>query len=87
MSTVADQSGGFYIDPTIYAGVDNLVRIASEDVFGPVVIIHPFATDAEPPRWRTIRITVWSPESGPLTSRALNVSDQLRVGQVFVVGK
>lgn len=33
---------GYYVEPTIYTGVDNSMRIAREEVFGPVLSVIPF---------------------------------------------
>ncbi len=38
---------GFFIEPTILAGVDNRMRIAREEVFGPVLTVLPFADEEE----------------------------------------
>jgi len=85
VSTVADETGGFYIDPTIYTGVDNSARIAREEIFGPVVVVIPFDDDAEAVAMANdsdygLVAGVWTKD----VSRALTVSDRLRVGQVFV---
>ena len=32
---------GFYVEPTIFADVDNGMRIAQEEIFGPVLVDHP----------------------------------------------
>jgi acyl-CoA reductase-like NAD-dependent aldehyde dehydrogenase/alcohol dehydrogenase class IV len=34
--------GGFYCEPTVFADVDNSMRIAQEEIFGPVVCVIPF---------------------------------------------
>jgi aldehyde dehydrogenase (NAD+) len=34
---------GFYVEPTLFAGVDNTSRIAREEVFGPVLTVIPYA--------------------------------------------
>ncbi len=39
--------GGFYYAPTLFAGVDNRMRIAREEIFGPVVSVIKFDTDEE----------------------------------------
>jgi acyl-CoA reductase-like NAD-dependent aldehyde dehydrogenase len=38
--------GNFYL-PTVLTGVDNKARVAQEEIFGPVVTIMPFKTEAE----------------------------------------
>ena len=38
---------GFYVQPTIFAGVHNQMVIAREEVFGPVLVMIPFADEAE----------------------------------------
>ena len=34
---------GFFVEPTVFAGVNNRMRIAQEEIFGPVVCAIPFA--------------------------------------------
>ena len=38
---------GYYVKPTIFAGVHNQMTIAQEEVFGPVLVMIPFADEAE----------------------------------------
>ena len=38
---------GFYVEPTIFDGVDDSMTIACEEIFGPVVTIHPFHDEDE----------------------------------------
>jgi aldehyde dehydrogenase (NAD+) len=33
---------GWYVEPTLFAGVDNSMRIAREEIFGPVLVVIPF---------------------------------------------
>ncbi len=40
-------SGGAYLMPTVFDGVSNEMRIAREEIFGPVVSVIPFDTEAE----------------------------------------
>lgn len=85
VATVPGEEGGFYVKPTVYADVHNRMRIAQEEVFGPVLVAIPFDTEEE-----AIAIandsdygligTVWSRD----VSRALRVADQIEAGQVFV---
>ena len=39
-------SHGWYVQPTIFADVDNRARIAQEEIFGPVLTVIPFETEA-----------------------------------------
>ncbi|PWJ13835.1 aldehyde dehydrogenase family protein [Jannaschia seohaensis] len=85
VATVSGQEGGFYIEPTVYADVNNAMRIAQEEIFGPVGVAIPFDTEED-----AIRIandsdygligTLWSRD----ISRALRVADRIEAGQIFV---
>ena len=41
------RSGGFYVEPTIFADATNDMRIAQEEIFGPVLTTIDFATEDE----------------------------------------
>jgi aldehyde dehydrogenase (NAD+) len=83
----ADRDKGFFIDPTVIAGLDNDSRVAREEIFGPVltVIAHDGDDDA-------VRIANDSPFglSGTVFSgddeRAAAVAARMRVGTVNVNG-
>jgi aldehyde dehydrogenase (NAD+) len=36
---------GWYVEPTVFAGVDNKMRIAQEEIFGPVLVVIPYDGD------------------------------------------
>lgn len=38
---------GFFLAPTIFDGVDDSMGIAREEIFGPVLTVHPFTTEEE----------------------------------------
>ncbi len=40
-------SGGFWVPPTVFADVTATMRIAQEEIFGPVAALLPFDTEAE----------------------------------------
>jgi aldehyde dehydrogenase (NAD+) len=42
-----DLADGFFIEPTLFADVDNRSAIAQEEIFGPVLAITPFDDEAE----------------------------------------
>lgn len=41
---------GFYVQPTVFRDVDNRMRIAQEEIFGPVLVVIPFDDDADAAR-------------------------------------
>ncbi|BBZ11969.1 aldehyde dehydrogenase [Mycobacterium branderi] len=82
----ADRAIGFFIEPTVIAGLGNDARVAREEIFGPVltVIAHDGDDDA-------VRIANDSPYglSGTVfgdPERAAAVASRLRVGTVNVNG-
>jgi aldehyde dehydrogenase (NAD+) len=83
----ADRDTGFFIEPTVIAGLDNGAKVAREEIFGPVltVIAHDGDDDA-------IRIANDSPYglSGTVFSgddeRAAGIAARLRVGTVNING-
>ncbi|MFE4859150.1 aldehyde dehydrogenase [Streptomyces sp. NPDC056670] len=38
---------GWYVEPTLFGGVDNTMRIAREEIFGPVICLLPYGDEAE----------------------------------------
>jgi aldehyde dehydrogenase (NAD+) len=76
---------GWFIEPTIFTGVDNRMRIAREEVFGPVLSVIRFRDEQE-----AIEIANDSPyglAAGVWTAsikRALHASERLRAGTVWV---
>ena len=42
-----DLAGGYFVPPTIVSGVRNDMRIAREEIFGPVLSVIPFRDEAE----------------------------------------
>lgn len=40
-------AGGNYVEPTVFAGAGNQMRVAQEEIFGPVLTVIPFATESE----------------------------------------
>lgn len=78
-------SEGWFVEPTIFADVTNDMRIAREEVFGPVLSIIPFEDEAD-----AIRIandTIYGLAAGVWTSsirRAIKMSEALKAGTVWV---
>ncbi len=76
---------GYYVRPTVFAGVRNDMTIAREEIFGPVLVILPYADEAE-----AVRLANDTPyglaayvQSSDV-ERARRVSAQLRAGNVFM---
>jgi aldehyde dehydrogenase (NAD+) len=82
---VDGHDGGFYYRPTIFGGATNTMKIAQEEIFGPVLVVIPFEDDAEAVRLANESIyglagAVWSSDTG----RAIKVAEQLRTGTVWI---
>lgn len=45
--TTKAASAGFYVEPTLFADVTRHMRIAREEIFGPVAVLMPFDTEAQ----------------------------------------
>ena len=44
---ILEESGGWFVPPTVFDGVRNDMRIAREEIFGPVLSVIEFDTEAE----------------------------------------
>ena len=80
-----DASPGLFIPPTVVADADRSMTIASEEVFGPVLSVIPFDTEAE--AVEIANATAFGLASGIWTenlARAHRVSNELRSGVVWV---
>lgn len=78
---------GFYVEPTLFANVDNKSRIAQEEFFGPVNVIIPFDTDDEAVEIANDSIYGLSGAVNTAdTLRAYKVARRLRTGAVIING-
>jgi gamma-glutamyl-gamma-aminobutyraldehyde dehydrogenase len=78
-------SGGFYVEPTVFDGVTNSMRIAREEIFGPVMSVIRFKTEAQALALANdctygLQASVWSHN----INRAHRVARALRAGTVHV---
>ena len=80
-------SRGWFVEPTVFADVDNKSVIAQEEIFGPVLAIIPYDDEAE-----AVRISndsafglggvVWSRDE----ERALDVASRIQTGTIGING-
>src|SRR6185295_4376471 len=76
---------GWFVEPTIFTNVRPNMRVANEEIFGPVLSIIPF--DDEDEAVRIANGTVYGLAAGVWTSsirRALVMSERLEAGTVWV---
>jgi acyl-CoA reductase-like NAD-dependent aldehyde dehydrogenase len=78
-------SGGYFVEPTVFDGVDNTMTIAREEIFGPVLGVQRFKTEEEALRIANdspygLQASVWSDN----INRAHRMARALRAGTVHV---
>jgi aldehyde dehydrogenase (NAD+) len=78
---------GYFVKPTIFADVNNTMRIAREEVFGPVLAIMPFETEEEAieiANDTNYGLAAYVQTGDP--KRAERVASRLRAGMVHING-
>jgi aldehyde dehydrogenase (NAD+) len=80
-----DRGRGYFVEPTIFAGVENTMTIAREEIFGPVVSVIPYVDEAH-----AIAIandssyglsgSVWGPDA----EHAKDIARRIRSGNVAI---
>lgn len=79
-----DKGGGYFVEPTCFVDVTNSMRIAQEEIFGPVLVVIPYEDDED-----AIRIANESSYglSGGVSGshdRAINIARKVRTGSMSV---
>jgi aldehyde dehydrogenase (NAD+) len=82
---VEGHDAGFYYRPTILTEVDNRMKVAQEEIFGPVLAVIPFDDEEEAVRLANESVYglaggVWSGDN----ARAAKLAERLRTGTVWI---
>lgn len=80
-------AGGWFVEPTVFADATNDMRICQEEIFGPVVKVLPYESDAEAIAMANdqpfgLSSSVW----GANPERASEIARQLIAGSIYVNG-
>ena len=78
-------SEGYFVRPTLFTGANNKMRIAQEEIFGPVLTSIPFATEDDALEMANdtqygLTGYVWTND----LTRALRFTDKLEAGMIWV---
>jgi acyl-CoA reductase-like NAD-dependent aldehyde dehydrogenase len=78
---------GFWVEPTVFGNVDMSMRLAKEEVFGPVMSILKFTSEAQAIEMANaielgLTAAVWTND----INRALRVAQQVQAGYIWING-
>ncbi|UUU21628.1 aldehyde dehydrogenase [Streptomyces sp. DSM 40750] len=76
---------GWYVEPTLFGDVDNSMRIAREEIFGPVICLLPYSDEAEAVRIANdsdygLSGSVWTADD----EHGIDIARQVRTGTYSV---
>ena len=78
-------NGGYYLEPTVISGLTSTCRTATEEIFGPVVTVHAFDSEAHAMEMANgvrygLAASLWTSD----LSRAHRLAAELESGMVWV---
>jgi len=81
----ADQPRGWYVEPTVFADVNNTMKIAREEIFGPVLSVIPYGDESDAVKIANdsdygLSGTVWTADP----NRGVEVAKRVRTGTYAV---
>ena len=76
---------GAFLEPTVVSDLSHMSRTATEEIFGPVVTLHPFGTDEEAIEMANctdygLAGSVWTADS----ERGTKIAERIETGMVWV---
>ena len=76
---------GAFLEPTVVSDLSHMSRTATEEIFGPVVTLHPFGTDEEAIEMANctdygLAGSVWTADS----ERGTQIAERIETGMVWV---